>query len=687
MRTVRNFLLAIPLLCCAILSAQPRVTIPWSNSLHQDFGYGSSNFAAPLKNGSTEFNYTKDDCPPAGYYTIAKSLNCLSLQVPQRDAGHFFMYASRMPGDTGYMMLATYSASPTPKILYTDTLHDLCDKTTYLFWAGIMNTSRQTCIYPNFTFQVETLTGQIIQSYQTGNIGGPGDKGTFYPGYYDHIPVPPFPYYGGMLRPGNGIADVVVKIIANPSNADSHCTCNFAIDNILFMPVGPTVSINAPSFAGGWIAGSCIDGAVPVQMQSTIGMGYLDFGNPVTIPAAYADPGYQWQGSIDGGFNWVDLAGQTSSQLNYTINQPPGMYVRLRVSEKADIGNPNCSQLSNILHVRVDSLPADARLSANSPVCTDGDLVLSLQGGASYQITGPNGFNDNSAHPHINEPTLSASGWYHAEIVTFGGCKAKDSVYVKVIGPDLHAGDDTTICYGQTVKLRATGSNSYQWTPASGLSNPFLPNPVAKPLQTTRYQVKTIDGSGCSARAFVTIQIKDSVLQARINGTDIVCAGDQVLFRDSSIGKIAAWHWTFNNGQTSDDANPPAQQFPVVGANKTYSVQLLVTDSAGCTSTNTQIVLAPASCNIAVPNAFTPNGDGIDDWLYPINAYKADPMEFLVYNRYGQLVFKSTSRDSKWDGKRGGQPQEAGVYMWVMRYTDRNTGRKITSRGSAVLIR
>ncbi|MDE3250822.1 MAG: hypothetical protein KGO82_19320, partial [Bacteroidota bacterium] len=376
MGTVRNYILAIPLLCCSFLLAQPRVTVPWSNVLNEDFGTGSSPMGGPIKNGFSHFTYTTDPCPAPGQYTTAKAAICPQFKPLAADAGHFFMFANRMPGDSGYMMLATNNASPDPRILFTDTLHNLCQKTTYLFWAAMMNASKQTCIYPNFTMQVQTLGGQLIQSWQTGNIGSVGDRGTYYPGYFDHIPIKGFAYYGGTVTLPAGVSDVIATIIANPSNADSHCTWNAAIDNILFMSQGPDVTIAAPAFSGGWISGSCIDGAFPVKMNAVIGKDYLEFGTPDRVPATYSQPGYQWQGSVDGGFTWSDLPNQNAAQLSYVINQLPGMYVRVRVSEETNISNLNCSTVSNILHVIVDTLPAGAGLSANSPVCTDADLIF-----------------------------------------------------------------------------------------------------------------------------------------------------------------------------------------------------------------------------------------------------------------------------------------------------------------------
>jgi gliding motility-associated-like protein len=93
------------------------------------------------------------------------------------------------------------------------------------------------------------------------------------------------------------------------------------------------------------------------------------------------------------------------------------------------------------------------------------------------------------------------------------------------------------------------------------------------------------------------------------------------------------------------------------------------------------------SCYIAVPNAFTPNGDGLNDYLYPLNAFKADHLEFKVYNRLGQLLFTSNDWSQEWDGTFKGEPQAAGVFVWTLKYSLRDTGKQFFKKGSTVLIR
>jgi gliding motility-associated-like protein len=93
------------------------------------------------------------------------------------------------------------------------------------------------------------------------------------------------------------------------------------------------------------------------------------------------------------------------------------------------------------------------------------------------------------------------------------------------------------------------------------------------------------------------------------------------------------------------------------------------------------------NCLIAVTSAFTPNGDGLNDYFWPHNALKADNLEFKVYNRWGQLVFNSSNWQQKWDGTINGIPQPPGVFVWFLSYTNRDTGKKVFQKGTVMLIR
>ncbi len=156
---------------------------------------------------------------------------------------------------------------------------------------------------------------------------------------------------------------------------------------------------------------------------------------------------------------------------------------------------------------------------------------------------------------------------------------------------------------------------------------------------------------------------------------------------NKSIGNIVSYNWNLDDGNTSNAQTPMPEHYPILSAEKIYNIQLIVKNDIGCFDTAVNSMKVLKSCYIAVPTAFTPNGDGLNDYLYPVNAYKADNLDFKVYNRVGQLVFHSTDWTVKWDGRIKGEPQDTGIFVWLLSYTNHDTGKKVFQKGSTTLIR
>ncbi len=200
-------------------------------------------------------------------------------------------------------------------------------------------------------------------------------------------------------------------------------------------------------------------------------------------------------------------------------------------------------------------------------------------------------------------------------------------------------------------------------------------------------QITLIVSNGlCADTVTKTISL-DNEIKAAFETNNLLCPEDPATFINNSTGNILYYYWDFAEGSISMAQTPPPLHYPILNAEKIYPVRLIVENSAGCFDTAINNLKVLKSCYIAVPNAFTPNGDGLNDYLYPLNAFKADNLEFSVYNRVGNLVFHTNDWTQKWDGKIKGEPQDSGIFVWILKYTNRDTGKKIFMKGSTVLIR
>ena len=196
----------------------------------------------------------------------------------------------------------------------------------------------------------------------------------------------------------------------------------------------------------------------------------------------------------------------------------------------------------------------------------------------------------------------------------------------------------------------------------------------------------TVSNGVCSDSSRVNF-VLDNELKANFIAPTLLCPQDPAVFRDTSVGKIVSWLWDFGNGTTSTLKNPLPQMYAAPVRTTTYTLKLTVRNNSNCVDTLSKFMRVINNCFIAVASAFTPNGDGLNDFLYPINAFKANNLLFAVYNRYGQLVFKTTDTNHKWDGTFKGLPQATGTYVWTLQYVHADTGEAVNKKGTSVLLR
>jgi gliding motility-associated-like protein len=179
----------------------------------------------------------------------------------------------------------------------------------------------------------------------------------------------------------------------------------------------------------------------------------------------------------------------------------------------------------------------------------------------------------------------------------------------------------------------------------------------------------------------------DNEVKAAFEATAIVCPNEKASFIDKSTGNIVSWNWDFGNGFTDNSPSPSPQSYIALKPDRNVFPRLIVQNNLGCFDTAIQKIVVPYSCYIAVPNAFTPNGDGLNDFLNPLNAYKTTDLLFRVYNRVGQLVFETRDWTKRWDGRFKGQGADSGNYVWILTYTDTDSGKRVQLKGFSILIR
>ncbi len=245
-------------------------------------------------------------------------------------------------------------------------------------------------------------------------------------------------------------------------------------------------------------------------------------------------------------------------------------------------------------------------------------------------------------------------------------------------------------CLRDTINYFHDGRNEvnvWKWN-FDNLRKSNLQNPNIVYGSFGQKQTQLIVSNGvCTDTSAVIPILLDNELNAAFEATAVVCPNDLVVFKDNSIGNIVSWNWDFGNGITGNVQSPPSQSYLPASVTRDVFPRLIVQNNLGCYDTAIQKIVVPNSCYIAVPNAFTPNNDGLNDFLYPLNAYKSVDLLFRVYNRVGQLVFETRDWTKKWDARFKGQSADPGTYVWILIYTDGQTGKRVQQKGSTILLR
>jgi gliding motility-associated-like protein len=244
-------------------------------------------------------------------------------------------------------------------------------------------------------------------------------------------------------------------------------------------------------------------------------------------------------------------------------------------------------------------------------------------------------------------------------------------------------------CALNTVNYTYPTNSVTNWNWTFGTTgNSILQNPIIKYTNFEPTTASLIVSNGvCSDTASSAI-VFDNYLNAGFEVTPVICPSNPANFNNTSVGNITTWQWTFGNGIISTNKNPlPQNYIPKPSADYNAIPELIITNNYGCNDTISQRIKVVYSCFIAVPTAFTPNGDGVNDFLYPLKAYKSTNLRFSIYDRFGKRIFLGTDWQQKWDGKYKGVQQNPGTYVWTLEYTNIETNKGIFEKGTTILIR
>lgn len=342
--------------------------------------------------------------------------------------------------------------------------------------------------------------------------------------------------------------------------------------------------------------------------------------------------------------------------------------------------------------IQVNVLPfITVKFNADTVLCKGDIIKLSpISEALSYLWTespSNNSLNSYAVKYPLASPVQTTTYYMKANL---GHCQdnAKMTVYVSPY-PVANAGLDTAICYGTTTQLSGTtDAQYYAWSPAATLTSASTLIPTASPLSTTNYYL-TVHGLGYCPKPVVDTVVVTVIPKLVINaGHDTTIVIDEPLQFNAAGGDVA------NDGYSWTPSTKLSDRFiynPVGTYTKNDPDSILytvtVTTPQGCTGEDeVWVKVMKIKPDIIVPSGFTPNSDGQNDVLRPLPFGIKEFKYFSVYNRYGQLVFKTSRTGEGWDGTIQGQPQPTGVVVYMTEGID-YLGNVIFRKGTSVLVR
>lgn len=356
----------------------------------------------------------------------------------------------------------------------------------------------------------------------------------------------------------------------------------------------------------------------------------------------------------------------------------------------------SCESLRDSIIVRIRERPvADFTAEPGNIICTADSILVTVTGpqpqGSTQVWNWDNALvNGDAPGPYVVRWNTSGTKTITLRIDN-EGC-VSDPVMKNIIIkqspddpvielPDYVCVYDTIAVYGNSASSTADFIWSYNGSPINeGTSFNRSWN-----VPGTNYFSLYLSENGCySSVAMDSIEVI-ALPQAKIEGDlSKICQGDSVNLSTVWIDDRTSYQWS------------PGNYFPGNGSDKGHEVHAVVsiagwitvnvTNEFGCAHLDSVYVSPQYCCNVFLPNAFSPNGDGRNDVFLIQTEAQQEIVEFVIYNRYGQRIFISHNQATGWDGTQNGNPSDVGTYHFYVKYicSDGNTYSK---KGNVQLLR
>ena len=339
--------------------------------------------------------------------------------------------------------------------------------------------------------------------------------------------------------------------------------------------------------------------------------------------------------------------------------------------------NQNGCDSNATLNLVVNQSPPKPQVISNQTICQNA-ISNSLTAVGTYPLlwyTNPVGGVGSSIAPIPSTSVIGVYNFYVSQIN--GNCESpRSEIKIRVVRkPSLGNDMEAHICFATYFNLNTvynTGSQTTAWT----LNNTLVSNPSSINV-SGNYQLVLSNSFGCTDTAMVNLIVQPQIVANA--GPDDIAIYNEPYQLNGSGGNQYLW-------SPASVLNNPAISNPMATITDQTQFILTVTDQYGCTDKDTVVIKALQGPSFYIPNAFTPNGDGMNDNFKPtyVGIQRLD--YFRVFDRYGVVVFQTNNMGKAWDGFYKSIKQNAGNFIYIVKGIDKFGNEKVL-KGNVLLIR
>lgn len=346
--------------------------------------------------------------------------------------------------------------------------------------------------------------------------------------------------------------------------------------------------------------------------------------------------------------------GDTSNTISVNIITDSVNFIPQKFWVKAGTGN--CIGSDTILIYSLVRPQINTLLNGKTTICKGGNITLGLSKVPWWaKVKWSTGDTTKSIKASPSVTSYINVSYLNNE------CNFKDSILITVLyKPIINVSPGASICAGESTLLSVRGASSYQWN-----NNATDSNILVSPSTTTVYWVVGSNGTCISDTQKIVVTVLPTTKAVFTATPSAGSTPLNVLFLNQS-NYATNYLWNFGDGDTSTLSNP-SHTFNIKG---NYTIQLIAYNPNGCNDTTYAQIIVSDPFYIFIPNAFTPDGDGLND-IFEISVDGIKYLEGTIYDRWGEQIYNwRIPGDKSWDGTYQGKLCMEGAYIYVLKVKD-----------------